>query len=301
MDNTDTIYVLGAADPEMERIEFLLRQEAQNVVYATDAAGNRVTPAGAYSAHCTDPGLDRIRARGGSIVLVECDLADPRFGTHSPQYTDCAALVSRVDHHRPGDPGYGRPPAEYLAASSLGQTLALMGLRPTDHDLVIAAADHCLSAAYRGECGVAPDTIARWRAESRAAFQKVTPEEMLARIEAACAELRSAPQICLMSVADMPHTEDHGWESVCDGCAHDEIYVADMRRDTPVPELVEAACRLDAAYISGPLIGRDGRRKYTVSGRAEHVSAFFNWAERKGLVDAYGDPARGFGGAYEAE
>src|SRR5690606_38859652 len=134
----------------------------------------------------------------------------------------------RIDHHRPGDPGYGRPPAEFMAASSLGQVIAELarrqnlpavwrceehvlerapngcvkgnpygpywhvGITPADasrrlswgellydHSLVLprafvlaAAADHCLAAAYRGECpGVDPDALLRWRAWERAQFQ----------------------------------------------------------------------------------------------------------------------------------
>src|SRR5690606_1014822 len=115
---------LGAPDPEMEMIEGLLRECGETVVYAADARGERVTAATAYRAHCPDLALDRIRSRGGAIYLVECDLADARFGTHSPEYTDCAAVVERIDHHRPGDPGYGRQPSKFLEASSIGQVIA---------------------------------------------------------------------------------------------------------------------------------------------------------------------------------
>src|SRR5690606_25622302 len=40
-----------------------------------------------------------------------------------------------IDHHRPGDPGYGRPPEEFLAASSIGQViteLARLGRLPPE-------------------------------------------------------------------------------------------------------------------------------------------------------------------------
>jgi hypothetical protein len=119
----------------------------------------------------------------------------------------------------------------------------------------------------------------RWRAESRAAFQQRSVEEVLADIESAQAELRRA----LLIELDGPSS----------------IAVADMRRDEPVPELPEAAMRLGVSYISGPLIGPDGRCKVTCSGRAEHVRAFLDhWAPAQGLVDTYGDPQRGFAGGY---
>lgn len=78
-----------------------------------------------------------------------------------------------------------------------------------------------------------------------------------------------------------------------------EVCVADMRRDKPVPELPEAAARYGYAYVSGPLASPDGREKITCSGEAHVVDAFLrHWAEREGLEDLYGDPARGFAGGY---
>src|SRR5690606_12375592 len=202
----------------------------------------------------------------------------------------------RIDHHRPGDPGYGRSPEEFMAASSIGQVIAdlatqrtwreetpegrvylptetpiklagwrtLLGGSHHDHDstwgideigeysegygeesgdafvkemveeggyyhvpsigwvfvasrgghelggcvdaivipdrfVLCAAADHCLGAAYRGECpGVDPDALMRWRAESRARFQGRTVEEVLADVERAQAALRAAPKLALL-------------------------------------------------------------------------------------------------------
>lgn len=125
-------------------------------------------------------------------------------------------------------------------------------------------------------------------------------EAVQADIDAAQRMLRNASAVCLLGAADMTHTEDHDWSrSVCEGCARDEVWVADMRRPEPIPELPEAATRLGIGYLSGPLIGPDGRKKYTVSGSVVEVRAFFAWAEREDLVDAYGDPERGFAGAYE--
>src|SRR5690606_22285652 len=43
-----------------------------------------------------------------------------------------------------------------------------------------AAADHCLAAAYRGECpGVDPDALMRWRVAVRAAHQGRPVDELL--------------------------------------------------------------------------------------------------------------------------
>ena len=82
----------------------------------------------------------------------------------------------RADHHRPGDPGFDAPPAEYWRGSSLGQVATHLGVEPTPALRLVAAADHCLAAAYRGACpDVDPDALMRWRAETRAQFQAVVP------------------------------------------------------------------------------------------------------------------------------
>lgn len=240
--------------------------------------------------------------------------------------------VVRIDHHAPGDPGYGRPPAEYLPASSLGQVVAELarlaalrdvawpadacdeapesGLAWTGTDwvvrveatwdqpcgphccgsvggsryipteiLLVAAADHCLGAAYRGECpGVDPDELVRWRAESRAQYQRRPVAELLADLAATTEALCLAPRLTLAE----------GLEPV-----------ADMRRDTPWPELPDAAARLGVGYVSGPLIGPDRRPKWTCSGTAEQVAAWMReWAPAQRIVGIYGDPVRGFAGGY---
>src|SRR5690606_18284778 len=171
----------------------------------------------------------------------------------------------RIDHHRPGDPGYGKPPIKFFSASSIGQVIAELARNgivpkswrrmsagyaapltpqytedgtPVDYvgvpwvrpaagggyawDIVIdartfarapqeiayaAAADHCLAAAYRGECpGVDPDALMIWRIETRAAFQRRPAEDVLADVRRARVALREAPRIDLgagVSVCDM--------------------------------------------------------------------------------------------------
>jgi len=193
-----------------------------------------------------------------------------------------------------------------------------------------AAADHCLGAAYRGECpGVDPDALMRWRAESRARFQGRTVEEVLADVERAQAALRAAPKLALLDdetncalIADLRDAYTVRTvlvEPFAEGATVDAAGVGDsvsiefgprdegawdegshhtfVRRG--VAELPEAATRLGIGYVSGPLVGPDGRQKITCSGTADQVRAFLDhWAPAQGLVDAYGDPERGFAGAY---
>jgi hypothetical protein len=299
------IWVLGAADPEMTAIEALLRSLGERVEYATvyrDGASRRVRPAEAYAADC---GIgDGIAGLSATAITVECRPA-VLYGSDVAGI-DWASSVDTIDHHNPGDPGYGRAPADFWTACSLGQVVTYLAgcgihVEVTSEMRLTAAADHCCGAAYRGQCpGIDPDELMRWRCATRAAFQGIAESDLLARVEAATAALRAAKEICLESVSDMVHTEYHDWSSsVCDGCNRDPVYARDMRRDAPVPELPEAAMRLGMAYLSGPLIGTDGRHKYTVSGEPMHVRAFLDsFAEREGLIDTYGDPARGFAGGY---
>ncbi len=344
---THTLWILGAPDPEMEVIETLLVECGERFVYAT-AGGRRVHPGNAYRADLPELPVDLNASPLDEVVLIECAFITGLAYGEPGTWLDHARRVVHIDHHRPGDPGFGRPPAEFLPASSLGQVVALLAQEgrlpvawrreptcdgdepvgtfahrrgrigesawtmvhadyPADgddyptaggwwallpEDLVLAAAaDHCLGAAYRGQCpGVDPEELAIWRAESRAKFQRRSVEAVLADVATTSAALGQAPMLSLLGRFAAPVPPN----------LRDELpIVADMRRDPPWPELPEAAARLGIGYISGPLIGPDGRQKYTCSGSPEQLRAFMRlWAPAQGLVDVYGDPARGFAGAY---
>ena len=360
MSNASRVWILGASDPEMQAIETLLRECGERVEYATSDADGlvRVTAANAYRGVTMPAALrsgyhgERVVPAGTTWYQVECDLGGVR------PYGDPGVVI---DHHRPGDPGYGRPPSEFLAASSIGQVtseLARLGRLPTSwprsarhagdigdlvsdadtegwgvvvrgsahgyesepysdselaaqavvamipSDLVLtAAADHCLGAAYHGECpGVDPDALMRWRAESRARFQGRSVEHVLADVERAQRAIERAPYVYLVDDDRCCGAHRHGayvdyW--CCEGRVR-MPHVIDMRREgEPIPELPEAATRLGVGYVSGPLECPDGRRKFTCSGSEEQVRAFLEvWAPSQGLVDLYGDPARGFAGGY---
>jgi len=268
------VWVLGAGDPEMEAIEKLLRDRGERVAYATlrRRPGTRVHPAAAYG----DDAVVEPRATrdAGEVVLVEC----------APELSVLGQVrVSVVDHHRPGDPGFGRVPAEYWRASSIGQVWRILhGSEPPPSELrYVAAADHCLRAAYAGECpGVDPDKLARWRAVSRAAFQRRTVDEIEADVSAAMQALREAPEIEIW-------LDDQG----------PPVVLADMRGEEVVRELPEAAARLGAGYTSGPLASPDGRLKFTCAGTPLQCHAWLQWTGET-LEDLYGDPMRGFVGGY---
>lgn len=332
------VWILGASDPEMEMIEELLRACGEEVIHALDDRGERVHPGNAY--RCPTPEVPD----GATVYAVECIDTLPEGWV-------------RIDHHRPGDPGYGRSPEEFLPASSIGQVIAelarlgrlppaprqaggisssiyddgwdrgfpswvpwqrghqlsvgtpgqwvLRGYRglwavgeavesprhylvayvPTDF-ILAAAADHCLAHAYAGECpGVNPDALMRWRVEQRARFQGRSVDDVLADVEAAREVLWEVPLVELSASLVGSHA-----------------VVYDLRgRD--FPELPEAAAREGVAYLA-TVTERDGRRKVVLGGHTTPavVRAFMeHWAPAHGLMDIYGDPARGFAGAYMPE
>jgi hypothetical protein len=326
---TNRLWILPGTDPEMEMIEKILRASGESIAYARDDTGRRASPAVANCAHCVD-----VRDFGGTIYLVECTVDE----------MSADAEIVRIDHHRPGDPGFGRPPSDFLRASSIGQVIVrlasaralpawapggpydaedgydlpdisageiryestaahtawIVGISPgvgmiiPSEIVLTAAADHCLRAAYRGECpGVDPKVLARFRAEARAKFQGRTVDEVMADVEATTAALRSAPEIDLTPDRPSPlYGQD------CPFVPRWSI-VADMRRNHHRPELVDAGTIAGLGYVAGPIIDPDGRRKLVCSGSPEQIDAFKKyWAPSQGLIDIYGDPARGFAGGY---
>lgn len=250
------LWVLGASKPEMDQIAHLLTECGESVTYAVGQDGQRVHSENSYRAVGTvAPDGTRPDLDWDTIVfLVECDggsLRDSLGITFAEARSGHPGREFRViDHHRPGDPGYGWPPREFLAASSIGQVIAELAktgaLRraiPKEHEIAYwmashdnlpvaeynemlrtqwfwsrqeempgpdpyasagtiargvsflydgycvavrrndfyferrvaliprpliyaAAADHCLAAAYRGECpGVDPDALMRWHSD----------------------------------------------------------------------------------------------------------------------------------------
>jgi len=117
----------------------------------------------------------------------------------------------------------------------------------------------------------------KWRLAVRASFQGRSPEDVIADVERARAALREAPQINLGA----------------------GVAVRDMR-GIFVPELPEAAIRDGVAYLA-TVTDPEGRTKIVLGGHTtpETVRAFLSeWAPAQGLVETYGDPARGFAGGY---
>ncbi|MEZ4194844.1 MAG: hypothetical protein R3B53_00365 [Candidatus Paceibacterota bacterium] len=134
------LFILGAKDPEMDRIEEIL-QNANQVFTQAKVNGVRVHAGNTYTVD-EIPNLNQY-----TPVWIECSKFEPGHGIY-------------IDHHRPGDVGYSKPPAHFWKASSLGQLHELLDLKPSHNDIVLAAMDHCFAPALQGECpGVTPEEV----------------------------------------------------------------------------------------------------------------------------------------------
>lgn len=302
------LVVFGPADPEQVAAEELCRANGVPFTYAAKD-GKRCHPGNAYQGNATIGGTD-YQGQPPTWVLFECDVPTP-----------AGVQVIRCDHHREGDPGYGRPASEYWEASSLGQLFQMLhgtlkqfkkpqgrGLVEwRDELLMVAAADHCLNAAYRGQCpGVDPDALMQWRAESRAAFQKRSVAEVLADVEAARKKLRDAiaDQVARSGYGQPSEYIGNGQIRWDNGSGYMEVsdcdfmgIIADLRGEH-IHELPEASAREGIPFLAS-MQDRDGRKKVSIMGAGERlVRKFLDGKLVSGLADYYGDPARGFAGGY---
>ncbi len=265
-------FILGAMDPEMGLIREVLDFASMPWRHAM-RGGKRVYPGNAYAADAPD--LDP--ARHATVYAVECG------------WRDEPGDVRHIDHHHPGDPGYGQPPARYFQAASIGQVFAVLGdtlaqagrpgdlarlrERYTRDAHLAAAADHCLGAAYRGQCpSIDPDVLLDWCVQRRAHFLGRTPAAVMTDVENSCRVIRTLAVDGLADLRGLPHGT--------------------------LPEAPHAACRTGIAALTRVTV-RDGRHKIGLLGATpEQVGAFLSGRLVPGLVDCYGDPARGFAGGY---
>lgn len=305
MSSFKRLFVLGAADPEMQEIESLLRKAGEEYCFAIffeNGKKKRVYPGNAYKMDWFDRDINLPNLR--QIIFVECGSntaferdvnGDIVLESQGGEYLG-RLPVTVIDHHRPGDPGYGKLPEDYLQGSSLGQILSLLGLEPSEEQRMIAAADHCLEAAYRGKCpGVDSRRLMLWRARSRAAFQKRDLESVFRDIEDAKMKLLRATQKVCPRCGSLGCTGGCGCGIVTNWC---DYQFADLRGYEDIPELPEAAAQLGIPFMS-VVTDKDGRRKIVLmSAPPELVESFLRGELTQGLSNFYGDPARGFAGGY---
>jgi hypothetical protein len=254
-------FILGALDPEMHTIEKLLAKDGRHFVHAK-LKGRRVISGNAYVADALSGAIDWAQP----VVWVECSAPALRCAQH---------LVA--DHHKPGDPGYGLPAERYWQGSSLGQVCMFLNIAQNKPLSIIAASDHCLNHAYQGLCpGVEPHEVRQSRIASRAQFQRISQELMINKIDAAIAVINELPTI---EIGGHPFKD---------------------AMDRFVPELPEASAMLNMPIIYTRREPRLGLTKVGVlNGTAPALTAWMQWAgEQSYLMQLYGDPDRGYAGAY---
>lgn len=264
------VVVLGAGDPEMAAISSACAKLGIRTLQAATADGVACRPGNSYTA---DGYVEGGVYADDYVISVENSVVGltPNF---------CA------DHHNPGDRGYGRPPAEFWSASSIGQVYQhlLEGGIPAmklveafgEERYLVAASDHCPSHAFMGRCpGIDIAALKAMRARNSASFNKMTEVEWLAVVDAAIEQLRQLP------VATV---------------GGGEYRVATM--DIPLLNHAQLIAGIPVQYVmSGN--ARDPRTKVgLLGGEPEMISAWMDEKRNDGLVAIYGDPARGYAGGY---
>lgn len=258
-------FVLGAVDPEMREIAHVLRKADRDYFHAA-LNGVRVGTRTAYGADS----VVRL-SRGGRPTVAVLPPREPAV------FVECTVRgrepVLRVDHHNPGDPGYAMPPERYMEGASIGQTLSLLEMEATPTQRLLAAADHCLTAAYQAQCpGADPKELLFLRASWRA---KVTGR----------------------SLSDVLDGVLHAAKLV--RRRYDSEYSESLFLDPTEspPDLAEGA-----AYAGRAVRYREwfpeGTLKEMLKGASpEHIERFMA-THREAGREVYGNPYRGYAGAY---
>lgn len=265
MVDKEWVFVLGAQDPEMREIERSLRRTNRPFMHAA-RQGERCNARTAYDAD----GVVRMSRSGQALpavllpkapaVFVECTVLDH-------------PLVLRVDHHNPGDPGYDKSPDAYLEGSSVGQVLRLLEMEPNTTQRLLAAADHCLTAAYQGAC---PDVDPQELLFQRAAWQAKMSGRTLGDVMEGI--LACAKQV------------DRQYDS--------ELGEALFLDPTEVPlDLAEGAAYAGKPVRYRQLLPSREVKEMLKGARPEHIERFMD-AHRMAGRRVYGNPYRGYAGTY---
>lgn len=183
---------VGATDPESEECRRVLHQFGSPCAQALFPRASGKSPVRANQAY--DPMVTFRESVPDSVrylIFIECFVP----AALRERAEDIGAQILVCDHHNPGDPGFEMAPKDFLKGSSLGQLLAYCGFEPTETQRLIAANDHCLSAAARGECpGVDPLALLNHRNATRARWRELPVEIIVAEVERATRLLTEAPR-----------------------------------------------------------------------------------------------------------
>ncbi len=265
------VFLLGADDPEMRAMEMILEDYCASMFQYATISGKRVTPGNSYEADSIDGLQD-----GDELILVESQ----------PSFIPYGVKKVVIDHHRPGDPGYDLGPEQFLEASSLGQLLKLLNIRPTLQEMIIAAMDHCFSAAIRGECpGVHRKDVINVKVRFIAEKFKVAEHKILQKIDDFVFQFVKVKEVLIgdqlvKDLRDVKLGEGYSQDLLC------------MQVAAAMDSKAILICYQDEA--SAPM-------KVQLTGhlRKKTTEDFINkWGYAQGLVRIYGVPNRGYAGGY---
>jgi hypothetical protein len=266
------LFILGAADPEMDRIErALVELSAQYIIAEVD--GKRVNPGNAYK-------MQERLPKVFTPIFVECGGTNEYLAQYVP--------FVKIDHHNPGDFGFDKGPDQYWEGSSLGQLYRLLlanGASPCVLDMAfgedryyIAASDHCPSYAYRGLCpGIDPDFLKKSRAVRQADFNRMGLKEYLEKLDESIEKAYSLP------------TMELGGEAFL--IASEEIFMLNE---------VSLILGLPVQYTMKPN-ARESRIKIGLLGGSPSLIQSWMEYQQMNLINIYGSPERGYAGGYLPE
>jgi hypothetical protein len=255
MIDKDFTFVLGARDPEMREIAKVLKEDNRALVHAARAA----LPVSARSAYEADGVVHLTRSGRGTPAMLLPDAP--------------AVFVECTLHHNPGDPGYAMPPERYLEGASIGQTLRLLEREPSATQRLLAAADHCLTAAYQGACpGVDPKELLFLRASWRARMTGRSLSDVVDGIVHAAKQVRRRYDSEFRESVFLDPTE------------------------IP-PDLAEGGAYAGRAIRYCELFPNGELKEMLKGASPEHIERFMDAHRARGR-EVYGNPHRGYAGAY---
>ena len=153
----------------------------------------------------------------------------------------------------------------------------LIDVPPTEDIRYTAAADHCLAAAYAGLCpNIDPERMRLWRGRSRAQFKKM-----------ALAQFEKSLQETINQLRDRPTITIGGFKFI-------------DAMDSEYRELVDASAIIGLGAMFSYFDRRKNRFKVAaINGAPAAMAAWIEWSKQQPYFeDQWGDPQRGFAGAY---
>lgn len=308
---TPVIAVLGAGDHEMTACKQLLTGVGISYVSGMVLRDNRAEHAKPDTAYEINDIFERVSLSDKHILRIEC--GGPVFDGIDP------ARITVIDHHRPGDPGYDTPAADFVAGSSVGQLYSWIhqvqfqyhkgskcwlavradGLswRAPLFDVVYpAAADHCLAAAYAGLCpGVRPGTMKEFRLHQKAEYRCKNATPVITEAE------------CRLQVAkdfddalQFIHKRTKSVAGDVYGDPSSSMAVAEIAENEGlvVPREVNEAAAFLGVTLIRPQPHYVPRGVQVFSRSEEMIRAFLHGRIYAGLRHRYGCPKRGYAGGY---